>query len=571
LSIAPTSNRQKARRMPPGIVTTGWAFSYRSMVALTAALLLPIVVGDFLAPGELNVAILYTLPVAMAGWTRSRRFLWLTTVLCVSLTYGGLALGPKPSVSELGDAYLNRSFTAIGLLMLAAMLHQRMRMLGRLAAARLLEMRQNEMLRAAETRLHQVNAELMHRVDREVERRVETEQQLHQAQKMEALGQLTGGITHDFNNVLTIVMGNLERIATRSSRDDIGRLARNALRGAEQGARLTRHLLGFARRQPLEPQVLEVDDVLRGVLALAHRAVNETVQLSLECRRDVWRFCADPAQLESALLNLVLNARDAMPAGGHVEMAAENASVERESIELARGDYVRFSVSDTGSGMTPAVAARALEPFFTTKGAGKGSGLGLAMAYGFAKQSGGTLRIESAVGEGTTVYIYLPRTTMAPNAAANAAQTEIPAAPLPATVLIVEGDDGVRQVAAESLGELGYRTLEAQDGRAAVSVLERNTVDLLLTDVAIPGGMSGIDLAKEARRANRSLPVLLMTGHAQLDDEAVTRIGTDVTALLPKPFLARDLALKVHEMLDSTRGPRGAITESDPIDHPNFS
>jgi signal transduction histidine kinase len=405
----------------------------------------------------------------------------------------------------------------------------------------------------AETELRRVNEELECRVQEELVKRLDAEQSLRHAQKMEAIGQLTGGVAHDFNNILTTVIGNLDRIVACSPADDgRRRLAENALRGAEQGARLTQHLLSFARRQQLEPDVLDLDHVLGAVMALARRAVSESIDLALDLGRDLWRCRVDQAQLQSAILNLVINARDAMPDGGRVVIAAHNARVKNEVPELAPGDYVRLSIEDSGGGMAPQVLARVFEPFFTTKEVGKGSGLGLPMVYGFVKQSEGAVQIESALGHGTKVRLYLPRTTLSV-LAKSAGQRPVPTPDRAATVLIVEDEEGVRQVVAEALQEFGYRILLASDAHAAVSVLERDPVDLLLSDIVMPGGMSGLELADKARQLQRGLPVLLTTGYAEAIDRAMAREPN--VELLRKPFRPRELGAKVHQMLNAAADP----------------
>jgi CheY-like chemotaxis protein len=364
---------------------------------------------------------------------------------------------------------------------------------------------------------------------------------------MEAIGQLTGGVAHDFNNLLTTVIGNLELIAAASPTGKIRRLAESGLRGAEQGARLTEHLLSFARRQRLSPEVVEIDKLLAAVMVLARRAVSEEVDLSLELEPGIWRCCVDQAQLQSALLNLVINARDAMPGGGCVVVGAANVTIGSGADDPAEGEYVRLSIKDTGSGMTPHVLARAFEPFFTTKDVGKGSGLGLSMVYGFAKQSGGAVRIDSVLGSGTAVHLYLPRTTSS-DIAEPASQPSVPRPDRPATILVVEDDAGVRQLVAESLENLGYRVLRADDAAPAVSLLERSAVDLVLTDIVMPGPMSGLELAAEIRRVHRNLPVLLMTGYAEAVDRAAA-LGS--VELIRKPFGARALGAKVHQVLNT--------------------
>lgn len=519
----------------------------RGALALTITVTTLFAIGDFVAPGEINVSIFYSLSVALAGRTRSRWFLWATTGMCVLLSYAGLALGPLPSAPVLLDMYFNRSLVALGLAMVAAIVHQRIHMLNRLEGARDLQRQQNENLRDADAELRRINEELEHRVEREVQHRLEVEQALHQAQKMEAIGQLTGGVAHDFNNLLTIIIGNLELVVARSHIDEsCRRLAESALRGAEQGARLTQQLLSFARRGRLHSETLAIERVFGAVIALARRAVGETIELSAKVGDDLWPCCADQAQLQSALLNLVINARDAMPKGGRVVITARNVTVAEDAVDLVRGEYLHITVQDTGTGMPPDVVSRAFEPFFTTKEIGKGSGLGLSMVYGFAKQSGGTVRIESAPDCGTTVHLYLPRTML------SSVAEPVPEHPIlfqkkSATILVVEDEPGVRQLAAESLEGCGYRVMQAVDARAAAPMLERESIDLLVSDVVMPGGMSGLDLAEEVRRRYRNLPILLTTGYA----EAINRVAAQGQKfeLLQKPFRPSDLAAKVHHIL----------------------
>lgn len=799
----------------------------RSAATFTIATAALIAAADFVLPGDINAAIFYGLSVTMAGWTRSRPFLWITTAICALLSIGGLALGPQPAADIIGALYINRCFVVAVLLAIAGIVQQRMQMRHRLEAATILQAEQNEQLRDREVRLRatfdqvavgiactdldgrflqandrlcaitgyshaellargfhdithpddvepnlrlrraliageiphfqlekryrrkdgstywvnltvtlvrrasgepdyaigviedisarkrveaereqlvaqlagerarfamlldhlpvgiaymdrlggilftnpafrrsvpgpvipsandkvaeewigyapdgqrldpsqypaaralrgevvsgieflrirdeatgrpeywlrigalpvcdatggmegavavivdidrekraeaalrRVNEELEQRVEQELGKRLAAEQSLQQAQKMEAIGQLTGGVAHDFNNILTTVIGNLELIAARSAADDPRRrLAENALRGAEQGARLTEHLLSFARRQRLEPEVLDVGGVLGAMLALARRAVGETIELSLDLQGKLWRCRVDQAQLQSAILNLVINARDAMPSGGRILIEAHNAVVSNQAPDIAAGDYVRLSVKDTGSGMAPEVVARAFEPFFTTKEAGRGSGLGLSMVYGFAKQSGGAVQIDSAVGRGTAVHLYLPR-TMAPidRATEPAAERLLPVPERPATVLVVEDEEGVRQLAAESLEELGYRVLRANDAHQALSVLESEAVDVVLSDVVMPGGMSGLALADEMRQRRKGLPVLLTTGYAEAIDRVEARgPGYEI---LRKPFRPRELGARIRRMLsaaseeDAPAGPARDLT-----------
>jgi CheY-like chemotaxis protein/anti-sigma regulatory factor (Ser/Thr protein kinase) len=276
--------------------------------------------------------------------------------------------------------------------------------------------------------------------------------------------------------------------------------------------------------------------------------VDETVELSVEIGSGLWNCCVDQAQLQSALFNLVINARDAMPGGGRIAIAAYNLTEKAAAVDLIPGDYVHIAVRDTGIGMPEDVVSRAFEPFFTTKGPGKGSGLGLSMVYGFAKQSGGAVRIESAPNRGTAVHLYLPR-TMLTAVAKPAARRAVPDRRRSATILVVEDEPGVRQLAAESLEEFGYRVLQANDAPVAISLLERDAIDLLVTDIVLPAGMNGLDLAEEAQRRCRNLPVLLTTGYAEAIDQAAAQ-GRKFE-LLQKPFRPNDLGAKVQQLLNA--------------------
>lgn len=369
---------------------------------------------DFTLPGELVVATLYASSVVASGWTRSMRFLWGTALVCVALTFAGLGFGPKPSEGLLQAFYINRSFVALGLVLIAALVHQRLQMVERIEHVRDTEIEQNRKLIEAKAMLRRANDELESRVVREFDRRIAAEQELRQAQKMEAIGQLAGGIAHDFNNILSVIIANAEMIRARLPEGDRNRrLAENALMGAKQGASFTKQLLAFARRHPFDPEVIDIDSAISDAVALARHVMPPRIELSPKADGGVWPTYADHTNLQSALLNLMINARDAMPDGGCIAVCARNTTFEADNSDLARGDYVRLSVQDTGCGMTSEVIAHAFEPFFTTKGPGMGTGLGLSMVYGFAKQCGGAARIESVEGRGTTVHLYLPRAGLA--------------------------------------------------------------------------------------------------------------------------------------------------------------
>ena len=389
--------------------------------------------------------------------------------------------------------------------------------------------------------------------------RVRAEAGARDAQRLQAMGQLTGGIAHDFNNLLTVVLGNLEMAGTMLEPDTpaLSRLDR-AIWAAERGAALTRQLLTFARRQPLAPLPIDLSALLPDMADLLRRTLGEHIEVHVVDTAGLWTAMADPAQVESALLNLALNARDAMPAGGRLTIEVANRVLEQDDAhpeaEVSAGDYVMLAVTDFGSGMPRAVLARAFEPFFTTKEPGKGTGLGLAMVFGFAKQSGGHVNIRSEPGAGTTVSLFLPRAT----------GIELPAVPrvvapaaLPrgsATILVVEDDDSVREVAAAILRDLGYRVLAAADGAEALRVFERDgkAVALLLVDVVLTGGMKGDEVARRLAALRPGLPTLFMSGHAE-NDVAPHGRRDDGARLIGKPFQRERLARTVAEMLGAPR------------------
>ncbi|WP_375428535.1 PAS domain S-box protein [uncultured Sphingomonas sp.] len=380
---------------------------------------------------------------------------------------------------------------------------------------------------------------------------------LRQSQKMETVGQLTGGVAHDFNNLLQIVTGNLETLQ-RGLPDDQPRLRRaaeNAQAGAKRAAILTQRLLAFSRRQPLDPKPIDANRMVGDMSELLHRTLGETIRLETVLASGLWPAEVDPNQLENALLNLAVNARDAMEGGGRLTIETANAHLDRAytvgKAEVRPGQYVVIAVSDTGAGMDAVTAGRVFEPFFTTKEVGRGTGLGLSMVYGFVKQSGGHVAIYSEVGQGTTVKLYLPRLV---GDAAQEAETVEPIVLEGASeevVLVCEDDDDVRAYSVDSLRELGYRVLEAHDGPSALRLLTQGgRVDLLFSDVVLPGGLTGADLAAEARVMLPALPVLFTTGYAR--DAIVHHGRLDAgVELLTKPFTYADLAARVRDVIDA--------------------
>jgi signal transduction histidine kinase/ActR/RegA family two-component response regulator len=397
-------------------------------------------------------------------------------------------------------------------------------------------------------------------LEREIGQREAAEARLRQAQQLEAIGQLTGGVAHDFNNLLTVILGNAELIGREPSAQARA-LADDVRAAAERGAQLTRRLLAFARRQPLEPQVLDLDATVEGTRALLARTLGERVVVETRLAGALPCVVADPHQVENAVVNLAINARDAMPDGGRLVLATGLVALDGDAAaqrEIPPGRYAVLTVTDAGTGMPPEVLARAFEPFFTTKGPGRGSGLGLSTIYGFAKQSGGHVEIASEVGRGTTVRLYLP---LAPAGARPTVETrreptaEAPGAP--ATILVVEDDDAVRQAVLRRLGALGYRTLAAADASSALEQLERHPeVSLLFTDVVMPGRMSGLDLAAAARGRAPGLPVLLTSGYSE--DVLTHEASGHTFDLLPKPYRLDELAARVTALLGrAAPGPAG--------------
>jgi len=384
---------------------------------------------------------------------------------------------------------------------------------------------------------------------RETTERRRIEDALRQSQKMEAVGQLTGGIAHDFNNMLTVIAGNLELLETKiGDRPRLLRLVNSAALAASRAEKLTQQLLTFSRRQQLRPQSIDFNQIVIGMDDLLHRTVGEHIEIRKQLAAELWPALADPNQIETALLNLILNARDAIRHTGRITIETGNAVVSAAEGDLAPGSYAILAVCDTGQGMSEDVLAHVFEPFFTTKEVGKGTGLGLAQVYGFVKQSSGHVRIESRLGAGTTVRLYLPRaegagvtTGMAPARAQQYRGTE--------TVLVVEDDHGVRDFAVSVLRELGYRVLEAANGDSALGVIEATEgIDLLFTDVVMPGALNGVDLAKAALERRMDQRVLFTSGYTtRLVEKEWPAHRAD---LLRKPYRSIDLAQRVRAALD---------------------
>nr|WP_250890068.1 CHASE3 domain-containing protein [Sphingobium nicotianae] len=410
-------------------------------------------------------------------------------------------------------------------------------------------------LRGAMARIVALDATIA-KLNEESHARGQAQSQVQQLQKMEAVGQLTGGIAHDFNNMLAIIVGSLD-LARRRLRDGDTEKAvailDHAQDGADRAAALTAQLLAFARRQPLEPKTLEPNRLVGGISELLRRTLGEQIQIETVLAGGLWRVHADPEQLESALVNLAVNGRDAMPGGGKLTIETANSELDERYAasheEVTPGQYVMISVTDTGVGMTPDVIEQAFEPFFTTKEVGRGTGLGLSQVFGFVKQSDGHVKIYSEPGQGTTVKIYLPREAGVAVSVGRIASADVPVGRPDELVLVVEDEARVRRVSVDALVELGYGVIEAANGQEALTILADNPgIRLLFTDIVMPG-MSGRLLVDKAHETRPDLKVLYTTGYTRnaIVHNGVVDYGV---AFIQKPFTIQALARKVREVLD---------------------
>jgi len=426
----------------------------------------------------------------------------------------------------------------------------------------------------AEQQLRHLNENLEARVIAEIDSRRQTEAKLAQAQKMETVGKLTGGVAHDFNNLLQVVSGNLQLLA----RDVVGneraeRRVANAMAGVSRGSKLASQLLAFGRRQALEPKVVNVTRFVNGMDDMLRRAIGEGVEVETIVGGGLWNTFIDPAQIENALLNLAINARDAMEGQGKLTIELGNAHLDdayaHSHDEVTPGQYVMLAVSDTGSGMTPEIIDKVFEPFFSTKGEGKGSGLGLSMVYGFVKQSGGHVKIYSEVGHGTTIRLYLPRAMQSEDV-----EVEVDHGPIAGgteTVLVVEDDAEVRGIVVEMLTDLGYRVLKAVDATSALSVVESGIpIDMLFTDVVMPGTLKSPELARKARERLPDIAVLFTSGYTENSIVHGGRLDAGVE-LLSKPYTREALARKFRHVLGNrgqrqlAASPRAVASLPDPV------
>lgn len=399
--------------------------------------------------------------------------------------------------------------------------------------------------------LAQANSELEHRVEERTREREAALAQVHEMQKLESLGQLTGGVAHDFNNVLMAILGNLELVEARLTDDRLRRMVQNARRAGQRGAKLTEQLLAYARRQRLTPEATDLNRLLGPEPTdMLRRALGGTVEVKTKLASDLWAAMADPTQLDLIVLNLAINARDAMPDGGVLLIETTNVPTGEGELPsgLPKGDYVMLAVTDNGTGMTEEVAAKAFEPFFSTKEPGKGSGLGLSQVYGVTRQLGGSVHLKTKEGQGTRVEIFLPRTGDKP-IVPHTERTRSSYVSASATVLVVDDQEEVREVSVSHVETLGYKAIPAGSGKGALEIFDGGAaIDLLLADFAMPG-MSGIELARTVRRKRPDLPVVIVTGYAEIGDTK----DLDGMLLLKKPYRLDDLAATIENALGSRR------------------
>jgi len=411
------------------------------------------------------------------------------------------------------------------------------------------------LVKALETAAAQLDAQVQERTSElaeanqalrvQMEERARMEEILRQTQKIEAIGQLTGGIAHDFNNLLMVITGGLQMLDRQSDSARRRRLMQGMHQAAQRGAALTRQLLAFSRRAPLKPETIALGSQIGGMRELLDRSLRGDVHVTLDLSEDLWPVAVDPGELELVILNLAVNARDAMPNGGMIEIRADNVPAYKSG-DL-EGEFVRLSIIDQGTGMSDEVRARVFEPFYTTKDVGKGSGLGLAQVHGFATQSGGAVEIESKVGRGTTVSLFLPRSLEAPATHERHLvnlHAGIPQAQQTGLVLLVEDDDEVAALVQEMLEQLGYGVIRVASAMAALGALSNGRdIDLVFSDIMMPGDMNGVDLVREIRRRRTNIPVLLSSAYAEAAKDRAEAEGVNV---LPKPYRIEELAAAVQ-------------------------
>jgi signal transduction histidine kinase/CheY-like chemotaxis protein len=506
-------------------------FSWLSVSAVV--LTLCIFIADAFTPLSIAIAVLYGAVILMVSPAWSRRAVIAMTLLCMTLTLIAYSIGHELNFFGPGFGRCMISLVAIGVI---GFLVQRGQ--------------------AANHALRQLNRTLEERIAVRTSELEHMHAQLRQSQKLEAIGQLTGGVAHDFNNILQVIISNqqmaqMELDANHSAHQYL----QTASFAADRGAKLSSQLLAFARRQPLQPKATNLGRLLRDMDELLRRALGQTVEIETVVSGGLWITSVDPHQLENAILNIAINARDAMNGEGKLTLELGNAMLDdhyvSSELDVPAGQYVMLAISDTGVGMSAETMARAFEPFFTTKSEGKGTGLGLSMVFGFVKQSNGHIRVYSEVGNGTTIKIYLPR--------CDQAEEDISEMPIPQvlggseTILVVEDDMAVQATAVNMLTGLGYRVLKANDGQSALIVLQSGiAIDLLFTDVVMPGPVRSPDLAKQAKEMHPNIEVLFTSGYTQNAIVHGGRLDPGVH-LISKPYRREDLARKIRHMLANAK------------------
>jgi signal transduction histidine kinase len=508
---------------------------------------------DLSVPLDVDTGIFYSVGIVASGRLRSRWHLWIATSLFVIFALSDLVIGTRQVDPDTPRwvFIINRSFLACALLLLASIVHLWMNSVEAVERTSALLARQNEELRNVGTDLERRVRERSRELETASQERQEAQAALYQAQKMEAVGQLTGGVAHDFNNLLTTIGGNASLLKGSALTERNQQRLDAILRAADRGATLTRQLLAFSRRQALHPEPLDLRERTRETVEMMACSLREDMHVAVAISDDLWPVEADPAQLDLAMLNIGINARDAMPDGGVLAIDARNiclAPGEDRRNNLV-GDFVALTLSDTGAGIEPEAQARVFEPFFTTKGVGKGSGLGLSQVYGFAKQSGGGVDIHSELGRGTAVTLYLPRAKRLPDQS-TAKDPPPEFRPGAGRILHVEDNPAVAAVTRDLLAEIGFDAYGVEDAAAALATLDSGQrFDLVLTDVVMPGRMNGLELAYEIRRRAPELPVLLTSGYSERQAGA----GQSDFVTLAKPYSAATLADALALCLASKR------------------
>ena len=526
-------------------------FSKRFLVLSIAAWILTIgiFIADALTPLSIAIAVLYGIVILLVVSVWSRAAVLAMTALCMALTLAGYVIGH--GFDSFGPAFGRClvSLSALGVISFLALRAQ-----------------------SANLSLRQMNNTLEERIAARTNELERTHEQLQQSQKLEAIGKLTGGVAHDFNNILQVIISNLQMVQMELSGDHpCQRRVEAAAYAADRGAKLSSQLLAFARRQPLQPKATNLGRVVRDMDELLRRALGESIDIETVVSAGLWITSVDVHQLENAILNIAINSRDAMNGEGKLTLELGNVMLDdnyvSSEIDVPAGQYVMLAISDTGSGMSQETMARAFEPFFTTKREGEGTGLGLSMVFGFVKQSNGHIRIYSEVGSGTTVKIYLPRCDQAEDVV-----SEVVARPVVGgteTILVVEDDLIVQATAVDMLTELGYRVLKANDGESALIVLKSGIpVDLLFTDVVMPGPVRSPELARQAKQLLPNIEVLFTSGYTQNAIVHGGRLDPGVE-LISKPYRREDLARKIRHMLANAQPiviPEGVMLPSPHAD-----